>query len=167
MSTNRFASSPLPRRTNTKAFTLVEIMIVVVIIGLLAAMAIPAFSRVREKSRNTALANDLRAFAQAFEAYALETGGFPPDSNIGVVPPAMTGGTSLLDVDRFAATTPIGGRYDWDYNVFGVIAAISVADATITTEQLTAFDATFDDGDLTTGNFRGTTGRYSYLLQLN
>ena len=162
---NRFASAHRPHRSNAKAFTLVEIMIVVVIIGLLAAMAIPAFSRVREKSRNTALANDLRAFAQAFETFALETGAFPPDADIGVVPPAMTGGASSLDVGSFAAITPIGGRYDWDYNVFGIVAAISVADATISTEQLTAFDATFDDGSLTTGNFRGNTGRYSYVLQ--
>ena len=158
-------SSSSFRQHRTNAFTLVEIMIVVVIIGLLAAMAIPAFKRVQQKSRNTTLANDLRAFAQAFETYALETGGFPPDADIGVVPPAMTGGRSSLDVGNFAGVTPIGGRYDWDYNVFGIVAAVSVADATISTEQLTAFDAMFDDGSLTSGNFRGNTGRYSYVLQ--
>jgi prepilin-type N-terminal cleavage/methylation domain-containing protein len=158
-------SSNRPRRS--KAFTLVEIMIVVVIIGLLAALAIPAFGRVRVKSRNTTVANDLRVFAHAFETYALENGTFPADAEIGIVPPEMVGGTSSLDTNTFAATTPIGGNYDWDYNVFGLVAAVSIANATITTEQLTQFDATFDDGDLSTGDFRGNTSRYSYILQAN
>ncbi len=152
--------------SSRRAFTLVEIMIVVVIIGLLAAMAIPAFSRVREKSRHTTLANDIRAFAAAFDTYALENGGFPPDVGIGVLPPEMLNGNSTLDRDAFTATTPIGGSYDWDYNAFGIHAAVSVADATISTEELTRFDAEFDDGDLTTGLFRGNTGRYSYILQM-
>ena len=53
---------------NTKArkgFTLVEIMIVVVIIGLLAAMAIPAFAKVRQQSRLKAVLNNVRQIANA------------------------------------------------------------------------------------------------------
>lgn len=160
-------SQPAPRpNSHAQGFTLVEIMIVVVIIGLLAAMAIPAFQRVRETSLNSALANDLRTFAQAFDTYSLEHGAFPADSDIGVLPPEMLGGNSTLDTNSFAATTPIGGNYDWDYNVFGLFAAVSVADATITTEQLQKFDNTFDDGNLATGLYRGNTGRYSFILQV-
>ena len=60
--------------TNTKGFTLVEIMIVVVIIGLLAAMAIPAFSKVRASSRAKAITNNLRQIAGAGQQYLLENG---------------------------------------------------------------------------------------------
>ncbi len=59
------------------AFTLVEIMIVVVIIGLLAAMAIPALNKVRAKAQATTIANDIRTFRDAIEAYVLEKGVFP------------------------------------------------------------------------------------------
>ncbi len=57
-----------------KGFTLVEIMIVVVIIGLLAAMAIPAFQKVREQSREKAITNNLRQVASAGQQYILEEG---------------------------------------------------------------------------------------------
>ncbi|WP_269543048.1 type II secretion system protein [Cerasicoccus fimbriatus] len=57
-----------------KGFTLVEIMIVVVIIGLLAAMAIPAFQKVREQSREKAITNNLRQIASAGQQYILEEG---------------------------------------------------------------------------------------------
>jgi len=55
-----------------KGFTLVEIMIVVVIIGLLAAMAIPAFAKVRQQSRIKAVTNNLRQLANAAQSYMME-----------------------------------------------------------------------------------------------
>ena len=60
------------KNTSKKGFTLVEIMIVVVIIGLLAAMAIPAFQKVRQDSRASSVANDARQLASAAQQYMLE-----------------------------------------------------------------------------------------------
>src|SRR5258708_32501341 len=55
-------------------FTLVEIMIVVVIIGLLAAMAIPAFQKVRTSSQDKAVLNNARQLSAAADQYFLENG---------------------------------------------------------------------------------------------
>ena len=59
---------------SSKGFTLVEIMIVVVIIGLLAAMAIPAFQKVRASSQQKAILNNLRQLNSAAQQYYLESG---------------------------------------------------------------------------------------------
>ena len=58
-----------------KGFTLVEIMIVVVIIGLLAAMAVPAFNKVRQTATEKTILNDLRQLSAAAAQYFLENGG--------------------------------------------------------------------------------------------
>ena len=61
-------------RSTSRGFTLVEIMIVVVIIGLLAAMAIPAFQKVRQSSQDKAVLNNARQLAAAADQYFLENG---------------------------------------------------------------------------------------------
>ena len=58
----------------SKGFTLVEIMIVVVIIGLLAAMAIPAFQKVRSASQDKTVLNNARQISAAADQYYLENG---------------------------------------------------------------------------------------------
>src|SRR5579864_1364229 len=54
-------------------FTLVEIMIVVAIIALLAAIAVPGFLRARKRSQASRILNDLRMIDSACDQYAIET----------------------------------------------------------------------------------------------
>ncbi len=54
-------------------FTLVEIMIVVAIIALLAAIAVPGFLRARKRSQASRVLNDLRLIDAAVDQYAIET----------------------------------------------------------------------------------------------
>ena len=60
-------------RKNRGGFTLVEIMIVVAIIALLAAIAVPNFLRARKRSQATRILEDLRLLDSACDQYAIET----------------------------------------------------------------------------------------------
>jgi prepilin-type N-terminal cleavage/methylation domain-containing protein len=58
-----------------KGFTLIELLIVVVIIGILAAIAIPKFANTKEKAYLAAMKSDLRNMATYEEQYAADNGG--------------------------------------------------------------------------------------------
>jgi prepilin-type N-terminal cleavage/methylation domain-containing protein len=59
-------------RSRRTGFTLVEIMIVVAIIALLAAIAVPGFLRARKRSQASRIINDLRLIDSAVDQYAIE-----------------------------------------------------------------------------------------------
>lgn len=155
---------PAPDRPTSPrpGFTLVEIMVVVVVIGLLAALALPAMSRVKRRAQNARFVSDLRTFAQGFETYALKNGRWPADGTPRVLPPGMSG--EIKDT-AWAADTAVGGQWDWDYLQFGFTAGISVYQPTATVAQMLEIDQRIDDGNLSTGNFRARTSGYIYILE--
>lgn len=149
-------------RLNRRGFTLVEIMIVVVIVivGVLASLAIPVFMKVRYQSMGSRIANDFRQYRSAFVVYYMEEGSLPPDANPGVLPSGMEG--SLVN---FTVEAPNGDLWDWEYQSVGVTAGLSLVGMNTPEIVMERVDELLDDGDLGAGQFSLNGARYTWRLE--
>jgi len=67
---------------NRKGFTLIELMIVIAIIIILAAIAIPNYLKMTERAKKSRVASDFQTLATALEAYRTDWGVYPNDGNL-------------------------------------------------------------------------------------
>jgi prepilin-type N-terminal cleavage/methylation domain-containing protein len=148
-----------PRRQ--AGFTLIEILIVVIILGILASIIIPQFANASSNSANAAFAHQLKSYARAFSVQVHKGSTWPADQTEGAYPPEMVG---VIDKAEWEKATPIGGKWDWDQGVFGVTAGVSVYMPDRTPAQMVEIDRMVDDGNLTTGAFRQRANGYVYVL---
>lgn len=157
----------MKRRSSSAGFTLIELLIVVVVIGVLAAIAVPNFLRAMEKSRISRMAADLKTFEGAFLDFALTTGEFPPDSHLDA-PYHLANGIGIenyVPVRAWVAETPFGGNHNWEGPDSYPYSGISLFGSRATAEQMLKLDVVLDDGDLSSGAFRQTpNNRYTYIV---
>ena len=108
-------------------FTLVEIMIVVAIIGLLAAIAIPNFIKARATSQQNACINNLRQIDGAISEWALENG----QSSGATANATVISAYIKLNSANSVPGCPAGGTYA--YNTVGGVPQISCSLSTLAT----------------------------------
>ena len=92
----------LNKMKNQKGFTLIELMIVIAIIGILAAIAIPQFSAYRKRSYNAAAQSDLRNATTAQEAYFVDEQTYA--TAVGTLVPATYGLVTSQNVSLSVAS---------------------------------------------------------------
>jgi prepilin-type N-terminal cleavage/methylation domain-containing protein len=151
----------LPRgAARVRGFSILELSVVVGIISLVAAIALPIGRHLILRARAAAVENDLRVFAAAFQSYAAEHGDWPQgDGTPGAFPAGMEG---FLGSTSWQSRSLIGGHYTWDPNSVhqgshyrAAIVIESTGDSLVSTDllQLQEIDRNVDDGDLAAGNF--------------
>ena len=97
----------IARSVRTRGFTLIEVMIVVVVIAILAAVAVPSYHDHLRKARRAAAQSHLMDVAQRQQQYLLDARSYAPDlATLGIATPSDV----LAFYDAPVVATPVGTR---------------------------------------------------------
>lgn len=107
MTTRNRPPARIARRVRTGGFTLIEVMIVVVVVAILAAVAVPSYHDHLRKSRRAAAQSHLMDIAQRQQQYLLDARSYAPDlATLGMSTPSDV----LAFYDAPVVATPVGAR---------------------------------------------------------
>ncbi len=139
----------------------------IVVLGILAAVAIPKFFDYSEQAAAARTAANLRTFAHAFLAYNRDTGTWPPDNDSSPGSPTSYA-SAYVDASLWEKSSAFGGRYNWNY-IGGVadvcIYSVGSAPSARATRIMTEVDRILDNGNISTGVVRFEPGTWGGSLR--
>jgi prepilin-type N-terminal cleavage/methylation domain-containing protein len=135
----------------TAGFSLLEIMIVVVILGLLAAMGIIAFQHNRNRVMASVLGADMRVYREAVEQCLMDTGQYNLGAPAGQLSDLLR---PYIRLGNWESPTPVGGQWVVDTQLDGIRISVGVEGFTASLIAIELADRLFDDGNLATGRMR-------------
>ena len=150
------------------AFTLVEILIVVVILGILAAIVMPQAANAMGNTRQTAFVREIQLFTDAAVIHRSQTGFWIGDGGSGTIP---DGFEDFIDPAAYENGTPIDGVWDTetrpDYDLtLGIGVHFNDVSGRKDAAYMAQVDAIFDDGDLATGGFQQfASDRFYFIVE--
>ena len=156
------------RLANRSGFTLVEILIVVVILGVLAAIVVPQAANAAGNAAQTAFARNVKQFTDVATMHRSRTGFWIGDSGSGTLPDGLE---DFVDPEAWENGTPIDGVWDSesrpDYDItLGIGVHFQDPEGQKDEAYMAVVDSILDDGDLTTGGFQQFAGdRFYYIVE--
>ena len=130
-------------------FSFVELFVMGSILGLMILVTIPSYLQKRSNAQSCELAESLRGYSAAFQAYRFEHGEWPPDEVAGKIPPGME--NRLKD---FTKPSPVGGSWHWQSGDRHGKACLCLVGHKDAVRVLQKVDLILDNGDLQSGNIR-------------
>ncbi|MFT3787658.1 MAG: type II secretion system major pseudopilin GspG [Tepidisphaeraceae bacterium] len=106
------------RRAAHSAFTLIELLLVLVILGVLAALVVPKFTNRSQQARETAAKSDITTVETALKAFEIDCGRFPSsEEGLGALLTAPTGvqGWKGPYIERGMPKDPWGNEYQYKF----------------------------------------------------
>jgi len=125
--------------SNRKGFTLIELLIVVVIIGILAAIAIPKFSTTKDKAKLASVKTDLRNYMTAQEAYFSDKATYGAAAALQAAPYNFT----LSTGNAFTASAGAAALYS------ATVQNASISGTSVNSCKVSVGDGTATDGVIT------------------
>ena len=146
------AGTEQPTRSMRRGFSIVELTVVLMMLGILAAIALPSYQKVTYRARAASIINDLHTVRNAAVQYELEEGIWPDDVGRGNLPAELLPYMSGIEFQG------PGYALDWD-NWTSMIGVAVIVDDPLLESALLATLKTSD------GVFIRLSDRYTYVIE--